>query len=191
MSGRTPLESITASRLCCGRASWMCHEIKALGIRVFRSKAIKKHPCLGQRIKGPLHKRGVHAFADVTLEHRYDEGTTRCRGKVFGVLRVQIGQLRRSNKVNPEVLGVKIVKRLKHKFRTLLRHAGPQSTPHDVRRQGRLLPPKGRFCLEAMLPKVAPCQHVERSCVLALLQHPLCDKQEGRSTRILNPRQCL
>lgn len=158
MSGGTPLDLILAARLCCGRASWMCHEIKALGIRVFRSKAIKKHPCLGERIKGPLHKRGVHAFADVTLEHRYDEGSTRCRGKVFWVLRVQIGQLRRSNKVNPEVLGVKIIKRFKHKFRTLLRQAGPQGTPHDARRQGRLRLPTGRVCLEAMLPQIAPSQ---------------------------------
>jgi hypothetical protein len=158
MSGRTPLELILAARLCRGRVRWMRHEIKALGIRVFRSKAIKKHPCLGQLIKGPLHKRGVHAFSDVTLEHRYDEGTTSCRGKVFGVLWVQIGQLRRSNKVNPEVLGVKIVKRFKHKFRTLLRKAGPQGTPHDARRQGGLRPPTGMYCLEAMLPQIAPYQ---------------------------------
>lgn len=93
-----------------------------------------------------------------TLEHRYDEGTTSCRGKVFGVLQVQIGQLRRSNKVNPEVLGIKIIKRFKHKFRTLLRQAGPQGTPHNARRQGRLRPPTGRVCLEAMLPQIAPYQ---------------------------------
>ena len=88
MSGGTPLYSIKAGQLYCGRAGWGCDEIKALGIWVFRREIIVEQPGLGGRIKRPLQKGGVHAFVDVTLEHHYDEGTTSCRGAVFGFFRL-------------------------------------------------------------------------------------------------------
>ena len=92
------------------RARRVCHEIKALGVRVFRSKVGIEQPSLGESIKRPLQKRGVHAFENLPLQRRYDESTSPCGVTLFGILRVKIRKLRRRDEVNTERLSIKIVK---------------------------------------------------------------------------------
>lgn len=96
------------------RARRVCHEIKALGVWVFRGKVGIEQPSLGERIKRPLQKRGVHAFENLPLQRRYDESTSPCGVTVFGIMRVKIRKLRRRDEVNTERLRIIIVKFLKH-----------------------------------------------------------------------------
>lgn len=166
MSGDAPLESITAGHLCYCRAGWMYHEIKALGIGVFRSKIIVEQPGLCERITHPLQKRGVHAFGDVTLKHRYNEGTTRCRCTVFGVRWINVSQARRRDQIDPDVLRVKVVKLLKHVHSTLCKRSSRQGRPLYPPRQGVLLSVKGQLPSNAASNPVVLCEHSAQSCVV-------------------------
>lgn len=125
------------------RARRVCHEIKALGVWVFRSKVGIEQPSLGERIKRPLYKRDVHAFENLPLQRRYDESTSPCGVTVFGILRVKIRKLRRRDEVNTERLSIKIVKFLKHRPWILSRVESFYAKRLHAKRQDSHWPPRG------------------------------------------------